>query len=152
MGFLEDRAGLTGKVALIAGGGGGLGRAIALDYARAAMHLVLWDKNPDLLELTVRDVKKSMPTFLFGFLGLAVVRTLVDHLGLMPPAAWATVLAVVAWAAKALILVAMAGIGLSTRFGAMRSVGGAPLLVGFIGATFLGVASYFLIHFSGAGL
>ena len=37
MGYLEDRAGLTGKVALIAGGGGGLGRAIALDYARAGM-------------------------------------------------------------------------------------------------------------------
>ena len=49
MGFLEDRAGLTGKVALIAGGGGGLGRAIALDYARAGMHLVLCDKNEELL-------------------------------------------------------------------------------------------------------
>ena len=48
MGFLEDRAGLNGKVALIAGGGGGLGRAIALDYARAGMHLVLCDKNEEL--------------------------------------------------------------------------------------------------------
>jgi len=62
MGFLEDRAGLTGKVALIAGGGGGLGRAIALDYARAGMNLVLWDKNPDLLELTVRDVTAAGET------------------------------------------------------------------------------------------
>ena len=56
MGFLEDRAGLTGKVALIAGGGGGLGRAIALDYARAGVKLVLCDKNEELLDTTVADV------------------------------------------------------------------------------------------------
>ncbi len=36
MGFLEERAALDGKVALIAGGGGGLGKAIALDFARRA--------------------------------------------------------------------------------------------------------------------
>jgi NAD(P)-dependent dehydrogenase (short-subunit alcohol dehydrogenase family) len=56
MGFLEDRAGLTGKVALIAGGGGGLGRAIALDYARAGMKLVVCDRNEELLTSTVADV------------------------------------------------------------------------------------------------
>jgi NAD(P)-dependent dehydrogenase (short-subunit alcohol dehydrogenase family) len=57
MGYLEDRAGLEGKVALIAGGGGGLGRAVALDYAKAGMHLVLLDRNEELLERTVADVK-----------------------------------------------------------------------------------------------
>jgi 3-oxoacyl-[acyl-carrier protein] reductase len=56
MGFLEERAGLTGKVALIAGGGGGLGRAVALDYARAGMHLVVCDKNEELLDQTVREI------------------------------------------------------------------------------------------------
>lgn len=56
MGWLEERAGLTGKVAFIAGGGGGLGRAIALDYARAGMHLLLCDKNEELLERTVREL------------------------------------------------------------------------------------------------
>jgi 3-oxoacyl-[acyl-carrier protein] reductase len=56
MGFLEDRAGLNGKVALIAGGGGGLGRAIAIDYARAGMKLVLCDKNQELLDATVAEV------------------------------------------------------------------------------------------------
>ena len=49
MGWLEERAGLAGKVAFIAGGGGGLGRAIALDYARAGMRLLLCDKNEELL-------------------------------------------------------------------------------------------------------
>jgi NAD(P)-dependent dehydrogenase (short-subunit alcohol dehydrogenase family) len=55
MGHLEDRAGLDGKVALIAGGGGGLGRAVALDFARAGMRLVLCDRNETLLERTADD-------------------------------------------------------------------------------------------------
>jgi len=59
MGYLEDRAGLQGKVALVAGGGGGLGRAVALDYAKAGMKLVLLDRNEELLERTVADVKAA---------------------------------------------------------------------------------------------
>ena len=56
MGYLEDRAGLQGKVALIAGGGGGLGRAVAEDFAQAGMHLVLLDRNEELLAKTVADL------------------------------------------------------------------------------------------------
>ncbi len=59
MGFLEERAALDGKVALIAGGGGGLGSAIAFDYARAGMHLILCDKNPDLLEQTAAKIAET---------------------------------------------------------------------------------------------
>jgi 3-oxoacyl-[acyl-carrier protein] reductase len=59
MGYLEDRAGLQGKVALVAGGGGGLGRAVALDYAKAGMKLVLLDRNEELLERTVAEVKAA---------------------------------------------------------------------------------------------
>lgn len=62
MGFLEERAGLQGKVALIAGGGGGLGRAIALDYARAGMHLALLDRNEELLARTVADAGEAGET------------------------------------------------------------------------------------------
>jgi NAD(P)-dependent dehydrogenase (short-subunit alcohol dehydrogenase family) len=59
MGFLEDRAGLHDKVALVAGGGGGLGRAVAVDFARAGMHLVLLDKNEELLQATVADAQDA---------------------------------------------------------------------------------------------
>jgi 3-oxoacyl-[acyl-carrier protein] reductase len=59
MGFLEERAALDGKVALIAGGGGGLGKAIALDYARAGMHLILCDKNPELLDATAATIAET---------------------------------------------------------------------------------------------
>jgi 3-oxoacyl-[acyl-carrier protein] reductase len=59
MGFLEERAALDGKVALIAGGGGGLGSAIAFDYARAGMHLILCDKNAELLEQTAATIAET---------------------------------------------------------------------------------------------
>jgi 3-oxoacyl-[acyl-carrier protein] reductase len=59
MGFLEERAGLDGKVALVAGGGGGLGRAVAVDFAKAGMRLVLLDKNDELLSSTVADISAA---------------------------------------------------------------------------------------------
>jgi NAD(P)-dependent dehydrogenase (short-subunit alcohol dehydrogenase family) len=59
MGHLEDRAGLQGKVALVAGGGGGLGRAVAEDFAKAGMHLVLLDRNEELLTRTVADLAEA---------------------------------------------------------------------------------------------
>lgn len=59
MGYLEERAGLDGKVALIAGGGGGLGKAIALDFARAGMHLILCDKNVEMLEVTAATIAET---------------------------------------------------------------------------------------------
>ena len=52
MGHLEDRAGLRDRVALIVGGGGGLGRACALDLGRAGMRLALCDRNAELLAET----------------------------------------------------------------------------------------------------
>ncbi len=53
MSFLDERAGLTGKVALIAGGGGGLGAASALDLAAAGCALALCDIDPVALADTV---------------------------------------------------------------------------------------------------
>ena len=52
MSFLDERAALAGKVALVAGGGGGLGRAVALDFARAGMDLALCDRDADALAST----------------------------------------------------------------------------------------------------
>src|SRR5438105_10276712 len=49
MGFWEDRANLAGKVAVVMGGGGGLGRACALDLGRAGARLALCDRNEELL-------------------------------------------------------------------------------------------------------
>jgi len=52
MGFMDDRANLAGKTAVVAGGGGGLGRACAIDLARAGVALALCDRNEELLAET----------------------------------------------------------------------------------------------------
>ncbi len=58
MGFLEDRAGLAGRTALVTGGGGGLGAAIALDLARAGVDLALCDRDEPALERTVAEARE----------------------------------------------------------------------------------------------
>jgi 3-oxoacyl-[acyl-carrier protein] reductase len=47
--YLDDRAELAGKVAVIIGGGGGIGRACAVDLAGAGMRLALCDKDESAL-------------------------------------------------------------------------------------------------------
>lgn len=51
MSYLDERANLAGGVAVVVGGGGGLGRACAIDLAGAGMRLALCDKDgPALAE------------------------------------------------------------------------------------------------------
>jgi 3-oxoacyl-[acyl-carrier protein] reductase len=59
MGFLEDRLNLAGKTAVIVGGGGGLGRAIADDFAGAGMSLALCDRNAELLEASAAAARAA---------------------------------------------------------------------------------------------
>lgn len=101
--------------------------------------------------LRAKEYWKALPVFLFGFLVLAVVRSLIDHFDIVPRDLWHWTLDTAARAARFLILIAVAGIGLNTRFAAMRKVGGTPLLVGFLGALFLGTISYALIRGLGLG-
>lgn len=100
--------------------------------------------------LRAAEYWKAFPVFLFGFLALAVLRSLADHFQILPRDFWEWTLRNVGSIAKFLILIAMAGIGLNTRFSTIRKVGTAPLLAGFIGAVVLGGISYTLIR--GLGL
>jgi short chain dehydrogenase len=59
VGFLEERADLANRVAVVVGGGGGLGRAIAVDLARAGVHLGLVDRNEQLLADTVGTAERA---------------------------------------------------------------------------------------------
>jgi 3-oxoacyl-[acyl-carrier protein] reductase len=59
MGHLEDRARLRGRVAIVVGGGGGLGRACALDLGRAGMRLALCDRNTELLAETAATLSSE---------------------------------------------------------------------------------------------
>lgn len=48
---------LTGKVALVTGGGRGIGRAIALCFAREGADIALCDVNAEVLAQTVREIE-----------------------------------------------------------------------------------------------
>jgi 3-oxoacyl-[acyl-carrier protein] reductase len=55
--FLEERCALAGRVAVVAGGGGGLGRASAIDLAAAGADLALCDTDPAALSQTAADAR-----------------------------------------------------------------------------------------------
>lgn len=55
--FWTQRANLVGKRALIAGGGGGLGRACALDLGRAGVRLALCDRDEAALGRTAAQIR-----------------------------------------------------------------------------------------------
>jgi len=88
----------------------------------------------------------ALPGFVFGFVALVIVRSVVDAFALVPAGWWHALLSGAGTTAKALILIAMAGIGLNTRFQAMRTLGSAPLFVGLLAATFLATVSYGIVR------
>jgi len=93
-------------------------------------------------------VKQSVPTFVLAFLGMCLLNTLGaiawmgTHLGRDLTVDAQT-------AAKFLILAALAGVGLGTRFDAMRRIGLRPFWVGLATALVTSGASYAMIHFFG---
>ncbi|MGI5819733.1 MAG: YeiH family protein [Armatimonadota bacterium] len=91
-------------------------------------------------EETVEKVKwmKGFPWFLFGYFVMVALRSY----GFFTDVA---IESFTSWG-KFLILVGMAGIGLNTRFGAFKGIGGKPLVVGVIGAVILAIATLVLIE------
>lgn len=56
MSFLDERADLDGRVAMVVGGGAGLGQACATDLGGAGMRLALCDKDPGALKSTASAI------------------------------------------------------------------------------------------------
>ena len=96
----------------------------------------------------MKRLKQSFPLFVILFLALALantwglVKALSDATGQDFPKFCQT-------AARFLILVALAGVGLSTRFDAMRKTGLKPFYVGLATAAATATASLLLIHWFG---
>jgi 3-oxoacyl-[acyl-carrier protein] reductase len=59
MSYLDDRADLAGRVAVIVGGGGGLGRACAVDLAGAGMKMALCDRDAAGLGETAQQITEA---------------------------------------------------------------------------------------------
>lgn len=50
---------IRGSNILITGGASGIGRLMALEMAHQGGHLLLWDRNPDALETTCREIEAA---------------------------------------------------------------------------------------------
>jgi uncharacterized integral membrane protein (TIGR00698 family) len=89
-----------------------------------------------------------VPAFVLGFLALALLNS-IGILGALSSAAGRDLSEDARSASRLLVLVALAGVGLSTRLSAMRRAGLRPFLVGLATAVVVSGMSLVLIHFLG---
>jgi NAD(P)-dependent dehydrogenase (short-subunit alcohol dehydrogenase family) len=66
--FLDERADLDGRVAVVVGGGGGLGRACATDLGGSGMRLALCDKDAVALTETATNISDADGEVMTGVL------------------------------------------------------------------------------------
>jgi uncharacterized integral membrane protein (TIGR00698 family) len=91
----------------------------------------------------LRSARRAVPPFLLGFLALAVA----NSVGLVPDALADALTQV----SQVLIVMALVGVGLSTRLSALRQTGPAPFLLGLVVASLLAVVSLALFVAIGVG-
>lgn len=96
----------------------------------------------------VKRLKQSLPLFVVGFLFLALLNT-VGAVDALSRATGRDIPKALQFIVRFLILVALAGVGLSTRFEAMRKTGLRPLYVGLATAAATATASFFIIQWFG---
>ena len=94
---------------------------------------------------TWKRIQQSVPLFVVGFLLMAVLHS-VGALAWVSRAVGVNVVTLLRDFSRVLILVALAGVGLSTRFDAMRRIGWKPFLLGLGLAGLTSGTSLFLIH------
>jgi uncharacterized integral membrane protein (TIGR00698 family) len=104
------------------------------------------------------NILKLLPLFVLGFITFAILRSIGDagiNLGtsafaVWDEGAWSTLISTVkTWAANFLI-VALAGVGLSTNFASFKGLGFKPFLVGLSAALAVGVVSFIAISLLGS--
>jgi uncharacterized membrane protein YadS len=101
---------------------------------------------------------KLLPLFVAGFLTMAVLRSIGDAginaggnaLGMWDSAAWNGIHSFVKTWAGNLLVVALAGVGLSTDFRTFKGLGVKPFLVGLGAALIVGVVSFVAISLLGS--
>ncbi len=127
--------------------------AMALRYARQST-------DPAKPGAEASTFTQLFPVFILGFLGMAVIRSIGDAslagggraLGLWDQNAWAAAVGGIKEWAVNLMVVALAGVGLSTRLSALRKLGAKPLVVGLGAALMVGVVSAAAILLLGSTL
>jgi uncharacterized membrane protein YadS len=100
---------------------------------------------------------KFLPVFVLGFISLAIIRSIGDAgiemgssaFGLWDIEGWNSLIGILkSWAANFLLL-ALAGVGLTTNFKSIRGLGIKPFIVGLIAALAVGAISFIAISLLG---
>ncbi len=101
----------------------------------------------------ITSIGKLFPIFIIGFLSFAVLRSIGDAgiinggkaFGLIGNAPWTEICGFIKnWAVNFLV-VALAGVGLSTNIGMFRGLGIKPLIIGLFSALIVGVVNFITI-------
>lgn len=107
----------------------------------AAFLVAIWHTKSSLASQKIAGTRvnltKAFPWFLFGYFIMAGMNTM----GYFS----AQGIRVLGQAGKFLVLLGLAGVGLNTVFGAFKSVGIKPLIVGFLGALVVASSSLIMI-------
>ena len=99
------------------------------------------------------NIFKLLPLFILGFIAMAIIRSIGDAgiqsgglaFGIWDASQWSSIVKfIVTWAGYFLVI-ALAGVGLSTKISTFRGLGFKPFLVGLSAALAVGVVSYFTI-------
>ena len=101
--------------------------------------------------------RKSLPLFVLGFLVMAVIRSIGDAslnatgeaFGIWEAGTWASIISVIKTWGGNLLVVALAGVGLSTNFKTFKGLGIKPFFVGLSAALAVGVISFITIGLIG---
>jgi uncharacterized integral membrane protein (TIGR00698 family) len=90
-----------------------------------------------------------VPWFIVGFAAMSAIRTIGDQgelaFGVLDPAQWQHIVAIVRDVAEQFLLVAMAAVGLTSMFAGMRNIGLRPFALGLFAALLIGGVSFALI-------
>jgi uncharacterized integral membrane protein (TIGR00698 family) len=100
---------------------------------------------------------KLFPVFILGFLAMAVLRSLGDAginagrqaFGLIGNNSWSEVIALIKNFAEICLVIALAGVGLSTDFHSFKALGVKPFVVGLCASAVVGGISFFAIKLLG---
>lgn len=96
-------------------------------------------------------IKQSVPLFVLGFLGMCALNS-VGAVAWLSQVLGTDLVADAQFAAKLLILIALAGVGVGTRLSAMRTIGLRPFALGLFTALVASGTSLLLIHVLGVAV
>jgi uncharacterized integral membrane protein (TIGR00698 family) len=103
-------------------------------------------------------ILKLLPLFILGFLGMAVLRSVGDAgaqngglaFGVWNAESWLEIIAFIKRWAEILLVAALAGVGLGTKFSSLKALGIKPFIVGLGASLSVGVVSFIAITLLGS--